>query len=542
MALNDSQRQGDTAPDNASSSPLAALSGSLLIAAALFAMAAIVGFGTAGMKAPWGWGFAVLAGLALAGSIVGRGKGEARDRFGRQRVLIGSNAFISLVLFALLLVGVNYLATRRHHTFDLTSNRVNSLSDQTRAVLGKFKTPVEMTYIYQDNPLQPGIDPSHTALLRTFSNSSDNVKVRYLNADEKRTEAKSLNLSPSAKAPLLLIQVGGDKGSAAGHRQEVAVVDEQNITSALIKLSESKTQTVYFLTGHGEISPTGSGDPSDSISQAAGALESQNYVLKTFSLSGKAPSIPSDAAAVIVLRPRADLLDTEEKVLKQYASGNGRLLLFLTPTPQPLPHFGAVLKSLGVEQVSGVLVDARQSWRSVELPVGVIDDVNRHPILRGVVGGVVFPGCVPLRKGSGAPSDLNITSLFDSSSESAAQPMTPGQKSVPGPFSLALAVEKSGGAPGAAPTSGNGLRAVVAGCGDFVSEGSVRALGNLNFFQASVNWVVGSDTLVTIPPKEPVTNTLMLTGRSQSFVGFMVLFFIPALVLLVGAVVWWRRR
>jgi len=53
---------------------------------------------------------------------------------------------------------------------------------------------------------------------------------------------------------------------------------------------------------------------------------------------------------------------------------------------------------------------------------------------------------------------------------------------------------------------------------------------------------VGNDALVSIPPKPPVTNTIEMTDVERAFVVLFSLFALPVFILIVGTVVWWKRR
>src|SRR5206468_69652 len=140
--------------------------------------------------------------------------------------------------------------------------------------------------------------------------SSDKVTVKYLDAAAKVMEARGLQLTSFTGAPEVLIQLTPDKGGEKKPtlapdpktRQEVSVIDEQNITSALLKLVEPKAATLYFVTGHGELDAT-----SPSMSVAKTALEGQNFKLSSLSLLKGGASIPADASGVFLVAPRVDL-------------------------------------------------------------------------------------------------------------------------------------------------------------------------------------------------------------------------------------------
>jgi len=559
VALADSV-SGDTVQPSAEISALARWAGALLVVAALCAVAATVAFGSTGRKSVWGWGFIIAGFIALGGWFSGRRQQEhvLRDKYARQRTLLGANAFTSVLLLLVLLVGVNYIAARRHKTFDLTSNRANSLADQSYKALEQLPRPVKMTYVYRPRTRSGEPDPAATTLLTSYKNASNKVQVEYLNRDRNPLEFQALNLSTFSGAPLLLLQMeradkaAGKSGKgAAPARQEVSVVDEQNVTSALMKLKDPKPRTLYFLTGHGEADPNRF-DEQISLSQARTALESQNYTLKSLSLLKQGASVPADAEAVLAIGPRVDLAPTEETLLKSYVTGRGRLVLFLFPSRAPLPRWNNILQALGLEMGEGIVVDPEQAYQSPQNVAGVLN-TSSHALLRGVSADVVFPfGTTPLRKLKTAPPGFTVTSLFESSERSGSasardvnemlQVLRGGvPEAKKGPFVLAGAVEASPpGAPGANPTGGQ--RAVVVGNADFCSDQGFNLFGNSSFFLAAVNWTVGNEALVSIPPKPPVTNTIMMTDAVRRFVSLFSVFALPFTVLILGGVVWWRRR
>jgi hypothetical protein len=534
---------------------LARWAGALLIAAALFAVAAVMAFGSVGRQSVWGWAFAVLSLLTLAGWLVGRRQGEhlLRDKYARQRTLVGANALTSVLLFAVLLVGVNYIAARRHKTLDLTSNRINSLADQTYKALEQLPGPVTMTYVFTEE--RP--NPMAQSLLNAYKNASDKVQVEYLNATINRAQLRELNLTSFTGQPMLLVELEGKQNNAAkkagvatpptAARQEVTAVDEQGVTSALLKLNNPQARVVYFLGGHGETSPWDFSG-SRTMMQAKAALEAQNYTTKKLSLTGPKAAVPADAAALIIAGPQTDLLAPEEKNLKDYIAGKGRLVLLLSPANGVHPRWKNVASALGMQMTDGVVVDFQRFYDSPATVIGAVDDVTRHPVLRGVPPNVniVFPGSAPLRKSNTTPAGLTITPLLESSVQSLDRLPQRGSavRAQNGPFVLAAAVER--GTPAAASAESSGRRAVIVSNADFASDQVLQvfgqASGNLSFFLATVNWTVGNEALVSIPPKPPVTNTITLSPETGRFVALLVLFALPLGVLIIGGVVWWKRR
>lgn len=494
---------------------LARLAGAFLLASGFFALAALVAFGTYGQQTPAGYAFALGGFLSLAAWLMGRAqsrkwhKSAPRDRFSRQRTLLGFNAVASVALLGTVLIGANYLATRRHKTFDLTQNRINSLSDQTLQILAKLPAPLRLTYFYASRQ----IDPSAQSLLDAYARASDKVRVESVSALREPSR-----VPPSFNgAPLLVAQL--ERDGKAAPKQEVSVADEQNLSSALLKLLEPKARTLYFLSGHGEVAPT-------QIPELQSALETQNYNLKTLSLLSNGAKIPADAAALVIMAPQVDLGAREAQILSAYFAQKGRLIFLLSPARQKLPRFEALLKSWSAIVGSGAVFDDQQAYQSPQLPVGVRGDGTRHPILRGVAGDVVFPGAVPLRA---APNAQGFTPLFQSSNNSQAV-LPDGKSAARGPFVLAAAIERGQS------------RAVISSSASLATAEGLRLFGNQSFVLSSVNWAVGNDALVSIPPKTPLSTTLQMPDATARFAAIFSVVVLPLLALAIGAAVWWKRR
>lgn len=543
-----SDEQKNTAPKNKDPKNkeklLAPFAGALLIAAAFFGLAALVGFGSEGNKSEWGWGFAVLGVIALAGWFFSRRKTASApgDEFSRQRTMLGVNSVVSTLLLLILLVGINYIASRRHKVFDLTSNRINSLSDQTTKALGQLKKPVTLRYIWAPSEVMRQVDPNAQAILTAYKSASDNIKVEYLNAVQDPLKLQSLNLSTFTGQPLLLISdtdatPSTNDAKTRPVRQEVSVVDEQNITSALLKIADPKPRVLYFLSGHGEMSPLQTGQGAR-LNGARRALEAQNYTLKNLSLIGGKSQIPTDAAAVVAMSPQADLGEGEAAKLKKYLAVKGRLLLFLDPPRTPIMRWKQLVAGLNIQLLDGIILefDKDKMYSTPQYIIGELGDTARHPLLRGVNASVVFPGSSPLRiaAASAATAAITATPLFETTpiSRSVMQG-TILREGTTGPFVIAAAVERTAGQP---------MRAVVAGNAVFATDAAFNQFGNAGFFLSSINWVVGNDTLVSIPPKPPVTNTLEANDVTRRFAILFSLVALPLGVLLLGTMVWWKRR
>lgn len=515
-------------------SMLARNAGVFLMAAALCALGTVMAYGsTLKVASPFVIGF-VVVGLACLGAwFVGRSGQTAipRDQWSKQRSLIGANSLFSTLLFLLVLVGINYVAARRHKTFDLTSNKVHILAEQSDKALQNLAGPVTLSYVYAPTSQQLGPGPADVALLDKYKDASDKIRVNIINAVEEPGKLDALSLTGFTGRPVVLAQ----SENKAGGRQQIDIVDEQNLTSALMKLGEQKTRVFYHLLGHGEASLDGG---NASFSEAKAKLSSQGYIFKPLSLATSKAAIPGDAAIVAALGPTADLSEREAKILKDYTSAKGHLLVLLTPSSRPIPQWRALAKSLGMSLLDGFVADPdpQRYIQSPQVPLVPITDVTKHAVLGGVLqnSGVVFPGAMPMSVAS--PPGLTVTSVLESSAASKAVPFSRTGAMQDGPFTLLAAAER-----GAARGASN-MRAVFIGSGGLGADTNFRRYANGDMFLSAVNWVAGNELLVSIAPKEPVRNTLDMPPGVRRFAVIFSVFTLPLAILLLGGIVWWKRR
>ena len=115
----------------------------------------------------------------------------------------------------------------------------------------------------------------------------------------------------------------------------------------------------------------------------------------------------------------------------------------------------------------------------------------------------------------------------------------PGEERL-GPFPVVVAVEASG-------TIDETLRhpttkIVVFGDSDFAKNKFFSSSDNADLFLNSVNWLAGDYDLISIRPKVFPFRELVVTTRERDFIKWSSWFVPPMIMLIIGAVVWWRRR
>ena len=110
-------------------------------------------------------------------------------------------------------------------------------------------------------------------------------------------------------------------------------------------------------------------------------------------------------------------------------------------------------------------------------------------------------------------------------------------RDLPGPVSLGVAVESS------TEEGKKPLRLVVLGDSDLATNQLVGGMpANAVLLANSLNWLAEREALLTIPPKKTEHVRLNLTGDQLRTIYLTVLLLLPGLAIVLGTVVWVRRR
>src|SRR5436853_252770 len=115
-------------------------------------------------------------------------------------------ASVYIIVVIAVLAAINFLANRYDKSYDSTSNKQFSLSDQTKKIVNGLKGDVHITYFDRDSSFAG----AHN-LLDRYSNMSPKVHVAFIDPVKKPQQAKAAGFS---RDTTILIDSGVRKESA----------------------------------------------------------------------------------------------------------------------------------------------------------------------------------------------------------------------------------------------------------------------------------------------------------------------------------------
>jgi ABC-type uncharacterized transport system involved in gliding motility auxiliary subunit len=442
-------------------------------------------------------------------------------------------ATLYILLVIAVVVVANMLADRYNKSYDATSNKRYSLSDQTAKIVKGLKQDATITYFDQSTRFRGGKD-----LLDQYANLSGKVRVEYVDPDKNPQLAREAGIRSFGTA---VVQIGGKREEAKG-------MTEEGVTGAFIRDLKSNTRTVCFVTGSGERQV----DDRDreGLSGFKDLLAKDNYASKIINLLEKA-EVPSDCTTVVVAGPTRDYEQPEVDAVKKYVEDGGRALLMLDP-PLKLGRseiadndaLTNLLQTWGVGLRKDLILDLNPIGQLAGLgpQVALVTSYSSQPIvneMKGMATGFPLVRSMEIKNAD----KTSVQKLFDSSSSSlatnnlsSASVDVNDPKNKKGPLTIAAAGTYN---PGKGNSQG---RFVVVGSSSWAANRFINFNGNNDLALNALNWLASDEDLISIRPKQPEDRHVTMTRAQLNLVLLTSQFILPLIVVLAGVGVWWKRR
>jgi ABC-type uncharacterized transport system involved in gliding motility auxiliary subunit len=473
-----------------------------------------------------------------------------------RNLVTGSTAAAAAVLVVALVAMINWLSFRHYYRADWTSSSVYSLSEKTRNIVDDLAEDVQVVVFM--TPATPLYEQTRELLAR-YEAISGRVRVELIDPDRDPLRTQQLAQQFGVSVANTVVFRSGDQtkyvtadqlaeydysGMQFGEQPRMrAFRGEEQFTSAMLAVVDPHRPTVCFSTGHGERDLAGHGP--DGLADLAEAIGRDNLASESITLLGG--SVPEQCDAVVVAGPSAPFTGAEVQALESFLGGGGRLLVLLDPVlaeGQRPSGLEALLTRHGVEVGNDLVVDPSRRLPFYDLSAVYASDFREHPVTRGMERmAVLLPvarsvGAAPVE---GAMASVLLTTSPDGWGETdisgilAQQPVERSEVDTPGPVSLGVAAEAQGDDEPA-------WRLVAIGDSDFVVNDQLANAGNRTLAMNAINWLVEREQALGIAPRQPEQVQLYLSAGQMRLVTLVSLVALPGLAVLIGVVVWLRRR
>ncbi len=447
----------------------------------------------------------------------------------RQRQYSIYSTFYVFVVISVLGVG-NYLANKNNKTYDTTSNKRYSLSDQTTKIVKGLSKDVSITY--WDNAEGFG---SAKDILNQYTNLSSKLKVEYIDAIKKPTMARAAGIT---NLGTLVVESGN-------RREEAKGVTEEQITSALVRVLKGTERTVCFAQGGGEKELDK--NARDGYTAVKDMVEKDNYKIERLNLLETSDIAPK-CTVVVVPGPKFDYPAASVESLKKQVEAGGKVLFMLDP-PFNVDKLRVsenkaltdVLAGWGVTVNKDLVVDLSRVGQMMGGAV-LANKFESHPVVREMGGRPVVMAFPRSMEGKSTDKTTveklfsSLSSSFSLTNLSKAEIEPNPEKDKRGPFTMSVAGSYKTG------QENKDGRFVVVGNSSFVDNGNIQLYGNSDLFLNMLAWLSADEDLISIRPKDPEDRRIQLEQGQMNTIIAVSQFVLPLIALGAAVYIWRKRR
>jgi len=505
-----------------------------------------------------------------------------------------------------ILVLVNILLATTAYRWDLTSDKVYTLSPASRAIVSRLERPLHVK-AYFTKDLQAPYNAYEEAVrdkldeYKAYANGKlvyefiDPTGDEGLEEEARRFGVSAAKIDFRSRDQREIKTAYMGVAFVYGDTQEVIPIIrnlgslEYEISRIIRGLtSEQGKQKIGFLQGHGEpdlLRPMPQGGPNP-IRQAI----DENYEVAAVDMTSSA-DIPDDIDALIVFAPMEEIPERHQLEIDQFLM-QGKPVGFFIPSHtantrasrlQPInSSLENLLQTYGIKLTKKLVIDRRQNGRTrfpvrqgplvfqalINYPLfPMTSDFNRDSIIVRDVDAMILPMSQALeltevaRESGGIKATPLIRSSSFSTIKTTGQPPVDPQKLMdkelakdeqPGPFVLAYTLEgmfDSHWAEQPLPTEDDGTP-VNRTIEKKSPETRMIVVGGAEFLRTSaqvflnmVDWLAQDDELISIRPRAPGSSILeSLEPETQRLIGLTNVAGLPALFIIFGLIRWQVRR
>lgn len=458
-----------------------------------------------------------------------------------------SAALIAIVIAIILVINMVAGALPDSiNSVDLTANGLYSISDESREVLNNLEDDVDITVLAS----KENAEETLTRLLSKYENASDHINVEYVDPTINLTAAEQYsNLTAGS------VIVKSESRERDVDLSDIFVTDyssyytsgtmsysfdgEGQITSAITYVTSGELPKVYTVVGHGETTLG---------SEVSSRMEQQNLETEDLNLLASS-KIPDDCDCLIINAPQSDYTEEEAKRVLDYLSDGGKVIVLSAYTESELTNFNTIVEKYGITVNEGIVMEGANHY--YQYPIYVIGTLQDSEITSGSVAStnVLIPYALGYTLND--TDNVEFTELMTTSSS--AYLKTPDESGTfttlekesgdpDGPFTLAVLASASSD-----QEEENAAGELIAISASSLIEDSVNqsfSLGNLDLFMNCLSYMCSDEdtTVVSIPSKSMSADYITVPQMQYRLWGAVTVFIIPLAVLIIGLIIWIRRR
>ncbi|QTQ15909.1 GldG family protein [Treponema parvum] len=437
---------------------------------------------------------------------------------------------LSLISFSAIGFCAVYLTNNFGAKLDFTEKKLYTLSSATKKILSSLEEDITITVYNRETDFPIFIKN----LLDSYKPANKHISIEYCDPysdpqtirkmKDRGFEIAENDISVESDNCTKLLKIENlYKLNLSGNKVE-QLLAEQKISSAIDFVTTDDRKTVLFTDGHGE-------EPSVSLEDV---FENNHFkvALSEISVLG----IDPETILIVICAPKKDFTEDEISLLEKYLRSGGSVMLFAEPGSSGLSNLSYFLKDRGIGLTDSAIHEPKLYISGNQLNIVANyceNEINTYFTHNRRY--VIAPSSSEVTQEYINQGRTNTAQVLRTTSESFSEDGSIGSKGI-----CVSSVRKN--------VDKNGLlkdqKLIVFGSkliygDDLLCE---EKLANFDFVVQATAWLIGDYSLLAIPPKTIEAYIIPVTASQSSLYGIITMGGIPAIILLLGFIVLFRRK
>lgn len=492
--------------------------------------------------------FIMLTGLSLF--LAAQAVQKRRYSVSSKNLSLGAYSTGMIALAIAIVVVINLVLDEMPSSWtsiDVTFEKLYSLTDQTKEYMESMEDDVTIYVIVAEDNKDNTLDQT----LQRMEELSDHITVEYV--DPNVNPRFHMQYTDSSISVNSLIVVSDKRNtvidyddiyessysydsSTGSYSNTVTGYDgEGQLMTAIDFVLSDDMPVMYMTTGHGE---------SDLSSSYTTAIGKENVDYESINLMDY-DAVPDDASCLLINAATSDFSSDDKDKVIAYLEAGGNVIFVAGYTTEELTNLDEVLDYMGMSLADGMVVELNRN-NYYGNPYYLLPTVSSSTYTSGVYNtyyvfapyvigiqiadeeaeGLTYKTFLETSDSAFSKTDLTDTSNYDM-----------GENDIAGPFAVGVSATKE------IDDETEATMVVYGSCYMFTDSADEMVSGaNKIVFTNTISAFADHEVSVSIPVKEYEVSYLTLTQSSIVTIGVILTVIIPVAWLVVGFVVWFRRR
>ena len=467
----------------------------------------------------------------------------------KKHIKNGSYTMVMSVIFIAVVIVINMIVSTipsKYSEIDISSQKLYSIGDETKKMLKDLEKDVTIYQIAQSG----SEDENISNLLKKYEDESKHIKVEQKDPvvnPKFVSQYTSDDLSANS-----LIVVCGDRNKVIDYNniyetsvdyqtyssQTTGFDGEGKITSAIGYVTSENLPALYTVEGHGE---------KDMDSSIKEDIEKANMDIKSLNLLTEG-SVPDDADCLFIDSPSTDFSSDEKDAIIEYLENGGKAIIFSDYTTEDMPNFDAILENYGVQRTEGVVFEGDNQHYAMQMPYYLVPTINSTDASSETASAgyyVLAPYAQGIKQLDDVRDTVKIESILTTSDQAYSKTdlnsntIEKEDGDVEGPFDLGVSITES-------LDDDKETQIVYYSTSNLMDSQTNQMVsgGNEKLIMESLKWMTDTEesASVSIPSKSLEVSYLTITDYDAAFWKICTIALIPGIFLVIGFVVWIKRR